>query len=63
MWPDKLFDTELAARLAGLPRVGLAAVVEQLLGSAWRRNILPRTGPPGRCRNPGCATPPWTWKS
>lgn len=27
-----LFDTELAARLAGLPRVGLAAVVEQLLG-------------------------------
>lgn len=32
MWPAKLFDTELAARLAGLPRVGLAAVIEQLLG-------------------------------
>ncbi|WP_394941308.1 HRDC domain-containing protein [Psychromicrobium sp. YIM B11713] len=32
MWPDVLFDTELAARIAGLPRVGLAAVVEQLLG-------------------------------
>lgn len=32
MWPDKLFDTELAARLAGLPRVGLAAVIENLLG-------------------------------
>lgn len=32
MWPDKLFDTELAARLAGLPRVGLGAVVETLLG-------------------------------
>lgn len=32
MWPDKLFDTELAARLAGLPRVGLGAVVESLLG-------------------------------
>lgn len=32
MWPERLFDTELAARLAGLPRVGLAAVVEQLLG-------------------------------
>ena len=32
MWPDKLFDTELAARLAGLPRVGLAAVIEKLLG-------------------------------
>lgn len=32
LWPDRLFDTELAARLAGLPRVGLAAVLEQLLG-------------------------------
>lgn len=32
MWPERLFDTELAARLAGLPRVGLAAVIEQLLG-------------------------------
>jgi ribonuclease D len=32
MRPDTLFDTELAARLAGLPRVGLGAVVEQLLG-------------------------------
>ncbi|WP_233498378.1 ribonuclease D [Blastococcus sp. TF02A-26] len=30
--PRRLFDTELAARLAGLPRVGLAAVVESLLG-------------------------------
>lgn len=30
--PTKLFDTELAARLAGLPRVGLGAVVEDLLG-------------------------------
>lgn len=28
----ELFDTELGARLAGLERVGLAAVVEQLLG-------------------------------
>lgn len=32
LWPEKLFDTELAARLAGLPRVGLGAVVETLLG-------------------------------
>ncbi|OFR90340.1 ribonuclease D [Micrococcus sp. HMSC067E09] len=32
LWPDRLFDTELAARLAGLPRVGLAAVLEQMLG-------------------------------
>jgi ribonuclease D len=30
--PVKLFDTELAARLAGLPRVGLGAVVEDQLG-------------------------------
>jgi ribonuclease D len=32
MRPQKLFDTELAARLAGLERVGLAALTEQLLG-------------------------------
>jgi len=30
--PTILFDTELGARLAGLPRVGLATVVEELLG-------------------------------
>jgi ribonuclease D len=30
--PTRVFDTELAARLAGLPRVGLGAVVESLLG-------------------------------
>jgi ribonuclease D len=30
--PRRIFDTELAARLAGLPRVGLGAVVESLLG-------------------------------
>jgi len=30
--PTRIFDTELGARLAGLPRVGLGAVVEQLLG-------------------------------
>lgn len=32
--PRQLFDTELAARLLGMPRVGLAAVVEQYLGLA-----------------------------
>ncbi len=32
MRPTRLFDTELGARLAGLPRVGLGAVVEELLG-------------------------------
>ena len=30
--PETIFDTELGARLAGLPRVGLATVVEDLLG-------------------------------
>ncbi|PDQ35135.1 MAG: ribonuclease D [Candidatus Lumbricidophila eiseniae] len=30
--PRNIFDTELAARLLGMPRVGLAAVVEELLG-------------------------------
>jgi len=30
--PTRIYDTELAARLAGLPRVGLGTVVEELLG-------------------------------
>lgn len=30
--PQQLFDTELAGRLLGMPRVGLAAVVEHYLG-------------------------------
>lgn len=30
--PHKIFDTELAARLLGMPRVGLGTVVEELLG-------------------------------
>ena len=32
MVPDAVFDTELAARLLGMPRVGLAAVVADTLG-------------------------------
>ncbi|MFL6099900.1 MAG: HRDC domain-containing protein [Actinomycetales bacterium] len=32
MRPTRLFDTELGARLAGLAKVGLASVVEDLLG-------------------------------
>ena len=32
MHPSHLFDTELGGRLVGLPRVGLAAVVEHYLG-------------------------------
>jgi len=48
--PAVIFDTELAARLAGLERVGLAALVEELLGyhlqkghgaADWSRRPLP----------------------
>ncbi len=48
--PSRLFDTELAGRLAGLPRVGLGPMVEQLLGLAlekghgaadWSKRPLP----------------------
>ncbi|GAA1186585.1 ribonuclease D [Nesterenkonia xinjiangensis] len=51
MHPHALFDTELGARLAGLPRVGLGAVVESLLGvrlakehsaADWSRRPLPQ---------------------
>jgi ribonuclease D len=49
--PKRLFDTELAARLAGYERVGLAALTEQLLGRSlekhhsaadWSTRPLPR---------------------
>ncbi len=48
--PGNIFDTELAARLLGLPRVGLGTVVEELLGihlakehsaSNWSTRPLP----------------------
>jgi ribonuclease D len=48
--PTLLFDTELAGRLAGLPRVGLGPLVEQILGlhlakghgaDDWSRRPLP----------------------
>lgn len=48
--PDYIFDTELAARLLGMPRVGLASVVEDLLdirlakehsASDWSTRPLP----------------------
>ncbi|MGO1769719.1 MAG: HRDC domain-containing protein [Microbacterium sp.] len=32
LFPQRIFDTELSARLLGWPRVGLAAVTEQTLG-------------------------------
>ncbi len=35
--PRRLFDTELAGRLAGLPRVGLGPLVENLLGLHLRK--------------------------
>ncbi|MBA2639769.1 MAG: ribonuclease D [Nocardioidaceae bacterium] len=50
--PRRLFDTELAARLLDLPRVGLAALVEDLLGlrlakehsaADWSTRPLPRS--------------------
>ncbi|WP_438612666.1 HRDC domain-containing protein [Kocuria cellulosilytica] len=51
MEPDRLFDTELGGRIAGLRRVGLAAETEELLGYTlakehsavdWSRRPLPR---------------------
>ncbi|WP_085529589.1 HRDC domain-containing protein [Kocuria massiliensis] len=50
MHPSRLFDTELAGRIAGLPRVGLGAMTEELLGYAlakehsaadWSQRPLP----------------------
>lgn len=35
--PRKLFDTELAARLLGYPRVGLATLVETIVGRSMRK--------------------------
>ncbi|EFL22610.1 putative ribonuclease D [Streptomyces himastatinicus ATCC 53653] len=37
MVPDRLFDTELAGRLAGFARVGLGAMVENILGYALEK--------------------------
>ena len=51
MRPRTLFDTELAGRLAGLPRVGLGPLVEEMLGlhlrkghgaADWSTRPLPR---------------------
>jgi ribonuclease D len=50
--PASLFDTELAARLLGIPRVGLGTVVEELLGihlakehsaADWSKRPLPES--------------------
>ena len=53
--PRTLFDTELAGRLAGFERVGLAAIVERMLGLSPRpRATARRTGPAVRCPRRGC---------
>jgi ribonuclease D len=50
LFPSRLFDTELGGRIAGLPRVGLGALVESLLGISlakehsavdWSKRPLP----------------------
>jgi ribonuclease D len=50
LFPTRLFDTELGGRIAGLPRVGLGALVESLLGISlakehsavdWSKRPLP----------------------
>ncbi|GAA1373346.1 HRDC domain-containing protein [Luteococcus sanguinis] len=50
MVPERIFDTELAGRLLGLPRVGLGAMVEQYFGlhllkehsaADWSRRPIP----------------------
>lgn len=61
MHPHSLFDTELAARLGGLPRSASARWWSPCWGSAWPRNTRPLTGPGARCPRTGCAMPPWTW--
>lgn len=50
--PDRLFDTELAGRLLGMPRVALAVMIEEFVGvklakqhsaADWSRRPLPET--------------------
>lgn len=50
MHPHRLFDTEVASRMTGLPKVGLGAIVESLLGlrlakehsaADWSKRPLP----------------------
>ena len=46
--PTRVFDPDLAARLAGLPRVGLGAAGESLLGA-----LLPKGSSAATARAPG----------
>ncbi len=52
MSPDRLFDTELAGRLLGMPRVALAVMLEEFVGirlakqhsaADWSKRPLPQT--------------------
>ena len=61
--PHELFDTELAGRLLGYPRVGLATLVETCSATGWPRSTRRSTGRPGPCRSRGWSTPPSTSRS
>ena len=53
MRPRLLFDTELGARLAGLERVNLGAVVEELLGYKLEKKHPKKTGHNVLCQSLG----------
>ena len=56
--PTALFDTELAGRLLGYPRVGLATLVETRARlPPCARSTPPSTGRRGRCPSRGWSTP------
>jgi hypothetical protein len=54
MVPPRVFDTELAGRLAGFERVGLGAMVENVLGYRLEK------GHSAADRRTGLSTPLWT---
>ena len=58
--PKALFDTEIAARLLGLHRFGLAAVTEHYLGITLAKE--PPIGPTVRCRATGATMRRSTWR-
>jgi ribonuclease D len=57
MDPRSLFDTELAGRLLNLPRVGLASLVDSLLGFSLAKSTLRSTGRPAAAHFRGSSTP------
>ena len=60
--PKALFDTEIAARLLGLHRFGLAAVTEHYLGITLAKEHSALTGPTARCHETGVTMRRLTWK-